>query len=322
MKNIVRFNQLDFEKVCIDFETKGWTKINPPENIKDVYFNFLKYSHEFFERQDLNKEKLVNPHGLAFPGYLVYPGGKDGYFQDTTQMYHVSLYDREVKSNTGLKSFTRYANVWPEFEEFEKYFKLLRDYFHSLSLTALECVEKYYEINSGDLTSLIENGWSLQRAMMYSPFKDESRVGSLTVGEHRDTSLLTITLGGSQPGLELKNEYGDWESLCGKEAQVVIGVGGMLEQISNGNFKNMFHRVKYVQETQEQARVSSPFFCWPKPEAILEPHPKILSRYNQIPRYQSQLAIRHLEQNLMVPFSYPDEQEAIDKFYQKKKKAA
>lgn len=323
MKKVFNIQSLDFKKICNDFETQGWTKIAPSEEVKRIYFNFLKHSHEFFDRGSELNSKLVNPDGLVFPGFLTYPGGRDGYFQDTTEMYHVSLFEESKSGPDNIKSFKRYGNAWPtELPQFKSAFIEMRDYFYNLSKEVLSAVEKYYEINSGEITELIEDGWSMQRAMRYHPTHDPSRVGGLTVGEHRDTSLLTLTFGGSQPGLELKNTEGDWVGVCGKSADVIVGVGGMLELITNGNFKNMFHRVKYVEETVEASRVSSPFFCWPKPESVLKPHEKIMRKHNQNIRFPTQLAIRHLEQNLMVPFSYQEDSEIIDQYMLKKKKVA
>jgi isopenicillin N synthase-like dioxygenase len=238
-------------------------------------------------------------------------------------MFHASLFEQEGAGFNQIKSFTRYASIWPKgHEEFKETLSLVRDYFFDLSKQVLSCVEDYYDMPKGDLSEMIEDGWSVQRAMLYHPYKDESRVGSLSVGEHRDTSLLTITFGGSQSGLELKDEYGNWVPVCGKEADVIIGVGGMLEHIVNGNFKNMFHRVKYTQDTLDQARISTPFFCWPKPESVLATHPSVLKKHNQRSRFSTQLALEHLEQNLMVPFSYAEDKNEIENYFKEKKKAS
>ncbi|MEX2366856.1 MAG: hypothetical protein WD601_09630, partial [Pseudohongiellaceae bacterium] len=73
----LEFPEMDSEKICTDFEIKGWTKFAPSEAVKALYFDFLNYSQQFFERDQELNNKLVNPHGLVFPGYMTYPGGRD-----------------------------------------------------------------------------------------------------------------------------------------------------------------------------------------------------------------------------------------------------
>lgn len=313
---------INSKKIGHDFETQGWTSIAIEPKNKNIFKNFLAHSHDFFNQPVEQKSGLVNPAGLVVPGYMVYPGGRDGYFNDTTQMYHATMFDQTHAGKDNLKSFTRYGCVWPNDEKFVRAVKNLRDYFYQLSLETLTAVEEFYGIDSGELTELVVDGWSMQRTMKYEAANDESRLGSLTVGEHRDTSLLTLTFAGSQPGLEIKNFEGDWMSVDPEVDEVIVGVGGMLEQITNGNFKNMFHRVKYVPQTIEHPRISTPFFCWPKPEAVLTPHPKVMQRYQQTARYPTQLAIKHLEQNLMVPFSFEEDQEYFKNYKYSYKKAA
>lgn len=314
MKFTMDFSQLNPKKLVEDFETCGWTRITVDQEFTQKYKNFLQLTEKFFSMTEEKKRALVNPHGIVIPGYLPYPGGKDGYFHDSTQMYHKGLHQRDQEHESGIRSFMRYANQRSELRDFEESIYQLCLFNQNLSLKILELIENYFKIPRGDFTRLVDGGWSIQRAMIYPKIESRERVNSLTVGEHRDTSVFTITLGGSQSGLENKNFQGEWEEIKDDSRSLIIGVGGMLQQLTNGNFKNMFHRVRILDSHLSTSRISTPFFCWPRPEAILEPHPIIMKKFCQNQRYPRQLAIRHLEQNLSVPFSHAEDKQLIDEY--------
>ena len=76
----------------------------------------------------------------------------------------------------------------------------------------------------------IHNGNSILRPIHYYPITNPNEVpdGAVRAAEHEDISLITLLIGASAEGLQVKNTQDEWISAKPKPNEIVINVGDML----------------------------------------------------------------------------------------------
>lgn len=113
------------------------------------------------------------------------------------------------------------------------------------------------------------NGNSILRPIHYPPITEEPK-GAVRAGEHGDINLITLLMGASTGGLQVKRKDGEWIDAIPNEDELVINVGDMLERHTNNKLRSTIHRV--VNPPKEQwgtPRYSIPFFMHPRSEMPL-----------------------------------------------------
>lgn len=108
---------------------------------------------------------------------------------------------------------------------------------------------------------------SILRAIHYPP------TGLNPNGErsaaHEDINLITLLPAASAAGLQVKAKDGTWIDAPTDPNLIIVNVGDMLQEYTQGQFKSTTHRVVNTEEGQTKSRYSMPFFFHPKPEMIL-----------------------------------------------------
>ncbi len=126
------------------------------------------------------------------------------------------------------------------------------------------------------------NGNSILRPIHYPPITQEPD-GAVRAGAHGDINLITLLMGASTGGLQVKRKDGAWIDAIPEEGDLVINVGDMLERHTNNKLRSTVHRVVNPPRDQwDKPRYSIPFFMHPRsemkldclPECISEDHPK------------------------------------------------
>jgi len=127
-----------------------------------------------------------------------------------------------------------------------------------------------------------KNGNSILRPIHYPPITEEPK-GAVRAGAHGDINLITLLMGASTGGLQVKRKDGEWIDAIPDEGDLVINVGDMLERHTNNKLRSTIHRVvNPPKEEWSKPRYSIPFFMHPRsdmkldclPECIDESHPK------------------------------------------------
>jgi len=127
------------------------------------------------------------------------------------------------------------------------------------------------------------NGNSILRPIHYPPIQGEPK-GAVRAAEHGDINLITLLMGASAAGLEVKSMQGKWVGVTALPNQLVINVGDMLQRLTNNKLRSTIHRVvNPPKEDWGKSRYSIPFFTHPKSdmnlnclaECIDENHPKL-----------------------------------------------
>ena len=193
---------------------------------------------------------------------------QDGYF---------SVDEAEHAKGYGQRDFKEYFQyyLWgrcpPSLAE-----DLRAHYEQSLSFAAqlLNKVEQYSpkEVStrfSEPLGAMISGSrQSMLRVLHYPPVHEDRCI--MRAAPHEDINLLTILPAADGPGLEIRARDGVWLSVPNRPDQVLINVGDMLQELSQGYFPSATHQVAIPSgEVLAAGRMSLPLFLHPRPEVVL-----------------------------------------------------
>ena len=185
-----------------------------------------------------------------------------------------------IKELPELKDLT--LELYSQFDQLGK--SLLR----SLALY-LKLDEKYFD----DVTNL---GNSVMRTIHYPKVninEDGERAGA-----HEDINLITLLIGGHQPGLEIKLKDGKWLPVESKRDTIVCNVGDMLQRLCNHQLVSTTHRVVATKDTCNESRYSIPFFVHPNPDWYIETLNTCITKDNPNRYPEGILAEDYLRQRL------------------------
>lgn len=120
----------------------------------------------------------------------------------------------------------------------------------------LNLPESYFE-------KWVVNGNSILRPIHYPPITSEPK-NAVRAGEHEDINLITLLIGASADGLQVKNKKNEWVSVTALPGHIVVNVGDMLQRLTNNQLKSTTHRViNPPREKWGNSRYSIPFFLHP-----------------------------------------------------------
>ena len=198
------------------------------------------------------------------------PEKQDGYFS--------SEISETAKGHTE-KDIKEYYHVYPWGRIPEQlksdiltYYKMASD----LASELLDWVEKYSPAEvtkhySEPLSNMIMNTPNtLLRILHYPPLQGTEEPGAIRAAAHEDINLLTILPAANEPGLQVQAQDGQWLDVPADFGHLIVNIGDMLQEASQGYFPSTSHRV--VNPTGENAtksRISLPLFLHPRNEVVL-----------------------------------------------------
>ena len=155
-------------------------------------------------------------------------------------------------------------NVWPwEVPAFKEYgfeaYKILE----STGLHMLQAIALFLGLNRNHFDSMVINGNSILRPIHYFPIIDPEAVPASAVraAEHGDINLITLLMGASAEGLQVKRKDGKWIPITALPEQIIVNVGDMMERLTNNRLKSTLHRVvNPLKDQMKESRYSIPFF--------------------------------------------------------------
>jgi isopenicillin N synthase-like dioxygenase len=264
-----------------------------PALIDNAYRVFV----EFFALSVETKEKYHVRGGGGARGYTPYKveTAKDSQYPDLKEFWHIG---REISPDSKHAAVMA-PNLWPtEISGFQKYgFGLFRalDELGTRVLRALALhiglAENYFE----DKTDV---GNSILRPIHYPPITQES-VPNVRAGAHEDINLITLLVGASAEGLELRTREGTWLPITTNGDAIVVNIGDMLQRLTNHVYPSTTHRViNPPGEKARQPRYSVPFFLHPNPDFLIQTLPQCVSAENPNRYTQPITAHDYLQQRL------------------------
>lgn len=111
---------------------------------------------------------------------------------------------------------------------------------------------------------------TLYRLLHYPPLTGQESAGALRAAAHTDICLLTVLPAATAQGLQILTREGEWIDVPIKAGSIIVNVGDMLEECSQGYYLSTQHRVVNPEgQTGNQSRLSMPLFLHPRDEVVL-----------------------------------------------------
>jgi isopenicillin N synthase-like dioxygenase len=216
----------------------------------------------FFTLADATKQKyevaaLAGQRGYISKGREKAKGRNTG---DLKEFYHVG----QPKEN----QLAEYPdNIWPiEIPEFESYTLEAYRTLEQAGIQMLRAIALHLGLDEFYFDDKVAQGNSILRQIHYFPITDPDAVAADAVraAEHGDINLITLLMGASADGLQVKRRDGKWISITALPEQIIVNVGDMLDRLTNHKLKSTIHRVvNPPREKMGTSRYSIPFFMHP-----------------------------------------------------------
>ena len=186
---------------------------------------------------------------------------------DLKEFYHIGKYIAESESDHYQK------NIFPkEVPEFQTQTLKAYSTLEGIGKTMLSAIALFLNLEKNHFESRVNKGISILRPLHYFPIEnvDEVPDGAVRAAEHGDINLITLLMGASAEGLQVKRRDDKWIPITAVEDCLIVNVGDMLQRYTNGRLKSTIHRVvNPPKEKLKTSRYSVPFFMHANPDMKL-----------------------------------------------------
>ncbi len=198
------------------------------------------------------------------------PEKQDGYFSSEVS---------ETAKGHSQKDIKEYFHLYPWGRIPESLKTEILNYYQltsNLASELLNWVEQYSPKDvaknySQPLSKMVENTPNtLLRILHYPPLSGNEEPGAIRAAAHEDINLLTILPAANEAGLEVQLKDGNWLDVPSDFGNLIINIGDMLHEASNGYFPSTTHRViNPTGENNSKSRISLPLFLHPRNDVKL-----------------------------------------------------
>jgi isopenicillin N synthase-like dioxygenase len=195
---------------------------------------------------------------------------------DLKEFWHVGREVRDAKYADVMPQ-----NVWPmEVLEFRERALALYDALDALGSRVLSALALHIGLPEHYFADKTNNGNSILRPIHYPPITADD-IPNVRAGAHEDINLITLLVGASAAGLEVKSQQGEWVPFTSDADTIVVNIGDMLQRLTNHVYPSTTHRVVNPQGGQaRKPRYSTPFFLHPNPDFLIDVLPGCVSADN------------------------------------------
>lgn len=202
--------------------------------------------------------------------YLYDKDTQDGFFPQSVS---------EVAKGHTVKDIKEYYHFYPWGRCPEELKPLLASYYEQANTLAAELLGWIQDnapenVNKGfhePLSNMINGSdRSLLRVLHYPAFLGDEQPDAIRAAAHEDINLITILPAANEPGLQVKDKDGGWLDVPCDFGSLIVNIGDMLQEASNGYYPSTTHRVINPAGTNmKKARVSLPLFLHPRADVVL-----------------------------------------------------
>ena len=164
--------------------------------------------------------------------------------------------------------------------EFREYGYALYQALDSLGSRVLSALALHIGLPEDFFADKTNFGNSILRPIHYPPITADD-IPNVRAGAHGDINFITLLVGASAAGLEVRSHEGEWVPFTSEGDTIVVNIGDMLERLTNHVYPSTIHRV--VNPPGEEARkprYSVPFFLHPNPDFLIDVLPSCVSADN------------------------------------------
>ena len=224
---------------------------------------------------DMSLIETVYSEWAAFFGsnkkdkYLFDPTKQDGYFPFMTE-------NAKGQSIKDLKEFFHIYS-WGRYpEELSNNTRNLYDQLIELTSTLLGWIQEQTPEDVRSLFSIplpemiVDSKTNLLRIIHYPPLNGNEQDGAIRGAAHEDINLITLLVAGTQPGLQVKDTYGNWHDVSCDPGCLAINTGDMLQEASKGYCPSTTHQgINPGNNIENESRFTIPRFLHPRDEVVL-----------------------------------------------------
>ncbi|KJG57250.1 2OG-Fe(II) oxygenase [Photobacterium kishitanii] len=249
------------------------------ENAKQLFVESLRNTGFGVLKNHPIQQKLVQNIYDNWYKFFISAEKSDFYFNVETQDGFFPTEVSETAKGHAQKDIKEYFHYYPWGQCPTELKQEIQQYYQEANQLATELlawVEEYSpsaisEKYSQSLSSMIDGSHkTLLRVLHYPPLDDNEQLGAIRAGAHEDINLLTILPAANEPGLQVLDKDGNWIDVPCDFGNLIINIGDMLQEASDGYFPSTTHRVINPEGADKtKSRISLPLFLHPKPEVVL-----------------------------------------------------
>ena len=250
----------------------------------------------FFELDESTKRSYLLPQIAHQRGYTAFgvEHAKDNPAPDLKEFWQTG---RAYPSDGPAPTYPQ--NVWPN--QHAPGFRNVIDHLYTnmevLSMRLLEACSLYLDKPADWLPEMAEHGNTIMRMIHYPPLDTSMPKGAVRSAAHEDINFITLLVTATADGLEVMDHDGSWIQVKGDEKAIIVDSGDMLQNLTNGLFRSVTHRVVNPKDSTSR-RYSMPMFVHPRNEIDLTPHSDFVAKTGGVVNYQSIKAGDYLQQRL------------------------
>ena len=202
--------------------------------------------------------------------YLFKPETQDGFFPAEIS---------ETAKGHSVKDIKEYFHVYPWGRIPDSLRDNILTYYEAANRLAAELLDWVEQHSPAEvkqhfsiaLPKMIEDSQkTLLRVLHYPPMSGDEEMGAIRAAAHEDINLLTVLPAANEPGLQVQLKDGTWIDVPSDFGNLIINIGDMLQEASNGYFPSTSHRVINPEGLDKsKSRISLPLFLHPNPQVKL-----------------------------------------------------
>ncbi len=265
-----------------------------PQAQIDASYDVFK---RFFALPEETKKKYHVPGGGGARGYTPFgvETAKGAKYSDLKEFWHIG---REIPRDSKYADVMP-PNLWPdEVSDFKEVGYGLYQTLDKLGSRVLSALALHIGLPEDYFVDKTNFGNSILRPIHYPPITADD-IPNVRAGAHEDINLITLLVGASAAGLEVKSRKGEWVPFTAEADTIVVNIGDMLQRLTNHVYPSTTHRV--VNPPGEEARkprYSTPFFLHPNPDFLIDVLPSTVSADNPSRYPEAITAQGYLEERL------------------------
>ena len=233
----------------------------------------------FFALPEDTKRRYHVPGSGGARGYTPFgvETAKGAKHHDLKEFWHIG---REIPRDSKYADVMP-PNLWPEeVDGFREHGYGLYESLDALGSQVLSALALHIGLPADYFADKTDSGNSILRPIHYPPITSDD-IPNERAGAHEDINLITLLVGASAEGLEVRSRKGDWVPFTADADTIVVNIGDMLQRLTNHVYPSTTHRVVNPPgEKARQPRYSTPFFLHPNPDFVIDVLPSTVTADN------------------------------------------
>ncbi len=233
----------------------------------------------FFALPEATKRRNILPGSGGARGYTAFgvETAKDSKYPDLKEFWHIG---RELPAGSKYAAVMP-PNLWPdEVPELREAGYGLYQALDALGSRVLAALALHIGLAEDFFADKTDFGNSILRPIHYPPITKDD-VPNVRAGAHEDINFITLLVGASAAGLEVRSRVGEWVPFTADADTIVVNIGDMLQRLTNHVYPSTTHRVVNPPgDGARKPRYSTPFFLHPNPDFLIDVLPSTVSDAN------------------------------------------